>query len=329
MPISLDSARTNELKIRRVRDATESYGNVGQILEVNPQGLAVWNDNIDLSGFITNPLTADIFGNNFSIIDLQFLQAGIVEASNFFVGTVLNLESLTDAYPLTFPNLNVKYLETIITGAYNRQPVEGTQENFDNINGFPTELPCQMSNGLYTQAINGVISRVTGITLAPNFSNNYLNIGQQTAFQDRCVYDPLNMRYDPTVPNAWTAIKISSNLGPSVPEPIGARVKGILIFHTHLEGTWSSKNTNNVLKVFIRHYRGLGVFLRDYQLSSISGNGIDVVRSDNRYLMGHANVGEDIENNDYFEVWLGNDPGSVNPFDVTLFKIVAEWKPCP
>jgi len=320
MPISLDSARSNELKIRRVKDANSSYGNVGQILEVNPQGLAVWGDisAVDLSGFLTNPLTADLDAANYNIVNVNTLNSNDI-----------SLTTLIDSYPPSFPELNVKYLEQIITGNYNRQPVQGIQEDFNPAVGFPTQLPCQMSNGLYTQAINGVFSRRTALTLTPGLAGNYLNIGQQVLFTDRLVYDPLNMRYDPVVPNAWTAVKISSNLGPSVPEPIGTQVKGLLKIYTHLEGAWTNQNNSNTLKIYARHYRGLGAVLRDYQIALISHNGIDVVADGTKYILGYAGVGEDILNDDYFEVWLENNGGSPHDFTVSLFKVLVEWIPCP
>jgi len=266
---------------------------------------------IGVSG-VSNPMSVDLDANGYAITN----------------GTYGTLSYADQAPAVKDDGL---YGETIITGAYNRQPVEGTQEDFNPVStGFPTSLSCQMANNLYTQAYNGVFSRRTALLLTPGLAGNYLNLGVQSGFTDRVTYDPLNLRYDPNVPNAWTAIKFSENLGPMCPAPIGTQSKMIVSVHTHLEGVWASQNANNVMKVYVRHYRGLGVPLRDYQLSNIDVNGVDVVRSDSRYLMGFSpGLGEDIQNGDYMEVFLENDPGSPHDFNVSLFKCFIEVKPVP
>ena len=264
------------------------------------------------AGGLTNPLTSDLDCAGFSLTDGAY-------------GTF----QFNDVAPLI--KQRAMYDVAINTGAYNRQLVEGTQENFNNATtGFPTNQNCQMANQTYQQALNGVFSRRTGINLTPGLAGNYFLVGTQAGFQDSCTYDPLNMRYDPAVPNAWTAIKFSDNIGKMCPAPIGTQSKMIVSIHTHLEGIWAGASATNVLKVYVRHYRGLGVPLRDYQLSNIDVNGVDVVRSDSRYLMAFSpGLGEDVLNGDYMEVFLENDPGSPNDFNVGLFKCFIQINPCP
>lgn len=270
---------------------------------------------IGVSG-VSNPMNVDLDSFGFSINN-----TGNV-VSNTFTTRVL-----TDEAPVNKDT--ALYGESIITGAYNRQPVNGTQENFNNsLTGFPTSLACMMSNNLYTQAYNGVFARRTGLTLTPGLSGNYFNIGNQSAFTDRCTYDPLNLRYDPAVPNAWTACKFSENLGPMCAGPVGTRSKMVVSVHSHIEGAWGSPAPNNRLKVFARLYDSVGAVKQDYQISNIENVGTAVVRSDSRYLMAFSPF-ESVDNGDYMEVFLENDAGSPDSFTLGLFKCFIEVRPCP
>ena len=282
----------------------------GGDMTVNTLNYTALNPPVGGGGGVQNPMTVDL------------------DTANFLVGdSTYGKTLLTDTAPPT--SEKAVYDESIITGAYNRQPVSGMQENFNPITGFPTSLRCQMENNLYSQAINGVFSRRTALNLPPGLAGNYLVIGNQLGFTDRVTYDPLNMRFDPTVPNAWTAVKFSENLGAICPGPIGTQSKMIVEIHTHMEGSWASLNPNNILKIYARHYRTAGV-LRDYQISLITGNAQDVVRSDSRYLMAFSPaLGEDFQNDDYLEVFLENDPTSPNDFTVALFKCGIQVRPCP
>ena len=270
---------------------------------------------IGVSG-VSNPMNVDLDAFGFSINN-----TGNV-VSNTFTTRVL-----TDEAPVNKDT--ALYGESIITGSYNRQPVVGTQEDFNNaLTGFPTSLPCMMSNNLYNKAYNGIFGRRTGLTLTPGLANNYFTAGNQAGFQDRLTYDPLNMRYDPAVPNSWTACKFSENLGPMCPGPIGTRSKMIVSIHSHLEGAWASQANANRLKVYARLYDNAGVVKQDYQVSNIEHVGANVVRSDSRYLMGFSPY-ESIDNGDYMEIWLENDIGSPNNFVVSLFKTFIEVRPSP
>jgi len=284
----------------------------GGNMTVNTLNYTALNPPVGGGGGVNNPMTSDLDAANFLI-------------SNSAYGKTL----FTDQAPSTAAD--AVYDETIITGAYNRQPVVGTQEDFNNAaTQFPTSLRCQMANNIYTTAKNGVFSRRTALPLAVGASGNYLSLGNQLSFKDRVTYDPLNMRYDPTVANSWTAVKFSDNLGAMCPSPAGTLCKMIITLHTHLEGAWAAQTNNNQLKVFARQYRGGGV-LRDYQISRINGySGREVVRSDSRYLLAFSSgLGEDFQNDDYLEIWLENDAGGTDDFFVTLFKCFIEVSPCP
>jgi len=291
----------------------------GGDMTVNTLNYTTLNPPVGGGGGVNNPMTVDLDCADFDTFNIFRCQARAFQKRPF-----------VDSAPPTKDDSI--YQEKIITGAYNRQPVVGTQEDFSPVpTGFPTGTPCQMADNLYSQAYNGVFARRTGLVLTPGLAGNYLNLGGQSAFQDRVTYDPLNLRYDPAVANAWTAVKFDTNLGTICPGPVGTQCNFITTISIHMEGDFLGANPNNILKIYARQYRGgIGAVLRDYQISHIQTGGTRVVRSDNKYLMSFsAGLNEDIQNGDYMEVFLENDAGSANDFNVGLFKVLIEVRPCP
>jgi len=309
MPISLDSARSNELKIRRVKDAQSSYGNVGQILEVNPQGLAVWSDAIDLSGFVTNPLTASLNANGKSIFNA------------FIADSTVYLKNFTDELPAEFHSLAgvslFNGISSFINPAYQ-----------NNLNPTGTNFPQGNFNVLWQDKLPvlakaSIIGRRTGLLVTAGTTTNTLGLGSTAAFQDRVIYDPMNMRGRPIglpTSSAFTTIIIQPHT------PIG-----ILEFHTHIEGSFVGPSTGfpnpNRITIIIKQYDSLGNPIRDYSLVTHETYTINPIAiNGSRFLMGFAPYSEDYSVGDQFEVACSVDAAS-NDFNISLAKTVCTVHP--
>ena len=253
------------------------------------------------------------------------LSCGDVNCDAIVSSVSLDINAQTDQYP---PDKSIMYKEIIDTGLNNRQTGAG-QDNFNNsTTAFPTKSPLWWIQNAPTTALHGIIGRRTGATLPVGTIGNQLGFGTKSLFQDSVIYDPLQLRYAPAVPNSFSAVRFGDNcIGWN---GAGNRMDIIVYAHFHLEGSWGGSNTNNDLKIFIRHFDSAGAVRRDYQLARISGKATtDVVESADRLIMGFAPYSEDINGNDYFEVWMEVVATSVNPFTISLFKGIIEVKPVP
>jgi hypothetical protein len=86
----------------------------------------------------------------------------------------------------------------------------------------------------------------------------------------------------------------SAHVGASIPEPFRSRGhSGMMTIHVHYEGTFAGASTTNGIKLYVKQYRGAGVFLRDLSLG-ITDTRQTVCGSFERTLMGASGVGEDI-----------------------------------
>lgn len=253
------------------------------------------------------------------------ITCGDVTCSTANVNDKIVITQRTDNYPVDKKTI---YNERIIDGSGNQQTGAG-QDNFSSVaTDFPTSIAIKWMNGFPQGAIQGIIGRRTGVTLAPGTIGNQIGYGTKAAFQDSVFYDPLQLRYAPTNPNSFSAVRFGDNcVGWN---GVGLQMKMMVYTHVHLEGTWTGTNNNNDLKVFIRHFDPAGVLRRDYQLLRIAGKAsAPVVESADRLIMGFAPYGEDINGNDYFEVWMDVDVGSPDSFTISLFKAVIEIKAVP
>ncbi len=278
-------------------------------------------------------LGADCFVGKLTYLELNPPVSGgttptlqqVCEVSNT-TETGIDLSSAVDDYP---DDKTILYNIELQTGDGNRQTGAGQDEFNNAITGFPTGSPCYWANGMLMNALPCIIGRTSGQTIAPNTQGNQMNFGSKSSFQDRVFYDPLQLRYNPVANNSFTAVRFGDNC-------VGwngnnLNVKIMVYLHVHIEGSWGGSNTNNELKIFIRHFDSSGTFRRDYQLLDISGkNKTDVVESADRLIMGFSPInGEDINGNDYFEIWMNNVATSPDDFTVSLFKSVIQVSPVP
>jgi len=285
---------------------------------------------------VENPMTADLDANGFNInncpnVLTNPLQADLDgNASN----SIINVESyngttLVDVEPT--PDTNTIYKEQVITGAGWKQSVPvGIQEDFSTIGvNFPTSQPLWWCNKLPLNAMQCVIGRRAGLNnLVPGYSVNQLNIGSQVSFKDRCLYDPLNLRYAPVPPHTtYTACRFGDNCVGF--QGIGSPINAIVYVHAHLEGSFQGSNQNNECRVFIRQYDNAGNPVQDYQLMLEGGKtSTGIVSSADRCIMGFTPY-ETINGGDYFEIFFENFASSVNNFDISLIKTIIEVRPCP
>lgn len=278
-------------------------------------GVMTMVNNLDLGGqniincpnVLTNPLQSDLDGDQTN---------ALINVNNYdnFV--------LVDALP---SNPDGIYKESLVTGAVNRQP---GQDDFDPVTtNFPTGRPLFWANKLPIEAIPGIIGRRTGATLPPGTIGNQIGFGTKLLFQDRVIYDPLNLRYNPTAPNSFSACRFHSGLPGYT---AGGAYKAMVTIHVHLEGSFAGANNNNLFRVFCRQFDSAGVFIRDYNILESTGRAAtNVVVTGSRYLMSFAPYSEDINDGDYLEIWAENAATSPNNFTFTLMKGVIEYRPVP
>ena len=220
-----------------------------------------------------------------------------------------------DSYPTITPENQQIYQSSIGTGIL-RNP---DQDVIDVAYGITAGFPTQRINSFYgaKQLISMNASNITygrrgGVNVIPG-NSIAATIGNTFSFQDRCVYDGLQIR----------GRKVGSGFtGVSIPQELDGQMFKVFYF---LEGVFATPSgSTDILNVVCNQYRG-GAFLRQYKLGVVirhSGSAtIPVCESGFRYINGASTAfSEDIIYSDELTFEVENDPTSGSDFTLTLLK---------
>jgi hypothetical protein len=172
------------------------------------------------------------------------------------------------------------------------------QENYDPLQTqFPTGQRVEYQNSLPLNFPVIIGRTATGVAIVPATVYVITNFGTTFAFQDRCVYDPCQMRSRKQgVGWVWAGAPVQYRLEDT---------KAMLNVKWYFEGRWTAPSPDNRVHVYVNQFRGGGL-LRSF-LVAISNNADSCFISGERTFMGHANFGEDINwETDDFQVEIAN-----------------------
>ena len=187
------------------------------------------------------------------------------------------------------------YIQSLRRGTINQQPF---QQDFNNVYNFPQEIQRVVAQSVYVNSPNVIIAVgkvgfkiLPGLTYIPKF-------GDINGTQDEMFYDPCNMRA------AAVGLEFQQAL---VPDPFSSDLTirgGHWISRFTLVGTFNNP-IGNLLHIYVVQNRS-GVFLREFEISIIATDTLDVATSGVHRILGWSNLpDEDIDNirdTFYFEI---------------------------
>jgi hypothetical protein len=156
----------------------------------------------------------------------------------------------------------------------------------------------------------------TGAVITPASVYVISNFGSTFAFQDRCIYDPCQMRSRKTGTGwVWAGAPVQYRT---------EDIKAMLNVRWYFEGSWSGSSQGNRLDMYVNQFRGGGL-LRTY-LVAISNNADSCFLSGERTFMGFAAYGEDINfSTDDFQVEIANQTSGGNDITVSLAQVELKF----
>jgi hypothetical protein len=187
------------------------------------------------------------------------------------------------------------------------------QENYNSILGFPTGQIVEYQN---QAPITGarIYGRVaTGVAVAPASTYTISLYGNTVSFQDRLLYDPMQMR-SRKIGSAWVYAG-----APTVWRQ--ADTKLIFTIKWYIEGTYPTRRNNNIVQVYANQYRS-GSLLRAYQIHQTPGDEAVHIHSGERTFYTHIpTLNEDFNPaTDDWLVEIANQSG-VDDFTSTLNNV--------
>ena len=195
------------------------------------------------------------------------------------------------------------------------------QENLSNALGFPTGQTLQYINNLplYNRRIIGRIA--SGVSVVPGANYVLSSLGTTTAFQDRMLYDPCNMRTRKIV-NTWLYFGAPNELRVATSK-LAMTIK--VFFH----GTWLGvPDTANNAIIYLHQYRN-GILLRSLHLCSNRSLDGECMMGAERTMLGYsASFGEDFDpiTDDYNVDIINQSPFGANDVRVDTAQVELSFE---
>tara|TARA_R110002110_G_scaffold23540_1_gene89578 strand:- start:3131 stop:4270 length:1140 start_codon:yes stop_codon:yes gene_type:complete len=238
------------------------------------------------------------------------IQSGNIKLNGEVTDQSIDLGVLPpDEFSVALPTNQQQYSSSIERGIIrNTQQanLDPTSSGFPNgaINSFIGDTQLFSTTGSQTS-----ICRSTNTVLSPTDIRTP-TFGNTFSFQDRAVFDPLQIRGD-KVGTSFLGVEIP-------PEYEGC----FATVNIHVEGDWAGLNAPNSIRVYVEQFRG-GVLLRTLNLGIDTrnvGENRQVCISPIRHLVGQSTYGEDILSRDIFRFHVENTPTSTDDFNLLLIQ---------
>lgn len=200
-------------------------------------------------------------------------------------------------------------------------PPFDAQELLNNALGFPVGSVLDFTNNLPTK-VPRILGRIaSGVTIVPG--NNYVlnSFGSTTAFQDRLISDPCNMR-SRKIGSTWIYAGC-----PAVLRTAGTL--GDMLVNVFLDANWQGvADPGNKCTIYCHQYRN-AVLLRSYLMGQNRSQDGECIINCRRTFLGHTgSFGEDIDVlTDDFQVELINQSTSLtSDLVVNLGQVEMEFQ---
>jgi hypothetical protein len=172
------------------------------------------------------------------------------------------------------------------------------QENYDPTQTqFPSGQMVEYQNSLPLNFPVIIGRSATAAVITPASVYAISLFGTRFSFQDRCIYDPCQMRSRlQGVGWIWAGAPVQYR---------NSDIKAMLNVKWYFEGRWSGSSQQNRCDIYVNQFRA-GVLLRNYLVAK-SNNADSCFMSGERTFMGNALYGEDIDwSRDDFQVEIAN-----------------------